>query len=323
MDFLGLRNLTVLQDAVRNIEVSTGETLVLEQLPLDDLPTYQLLASGYTLGVFQLDGGPMRSLLRLLKPDCFEDIAAVLALYRPGPMGADSHTNYALRKNGKQPITPIHPELAEPLAEILAPTYGLIVYQEQVMEIPQKLAGYSLGRAGPAPPGDGQEEARGARGREGGLRRGHEGQRLLPGRGRHAVGDPGPVLRLRLQQVPHRGLRAGLLLDGLPQGQLPRPVHGRAAVVGEGRQGQDGALPQRVPPDEDPGAAAGRQRVRTRRSPRSARDIRFGLTAIRNVGANVVGEIVRARADRGRFTDFNDFMERSRRWSATSGSSSR
>ena len=72
---------------MRNIEASTGETLVLEQLPLDDLPTYQLLARGDTLGVFQLDGGPMRSLLRLLKPDCFEDIAAVLALYRPGPDG--------------------------------------------------------------------------------------------------------------------------------------------------------------------------------------------------------------------------------------------
>ncbi|MCP6390572.1 hypothetical protein NL487_27000, partial [Klebsiella pneumoniae] len=86
---------------------------------------------GDTLGVFQLDGGPMRSLLRLMKPDNFEDISAVIALYRPGPMGVDSHTNYALRKNGLQKITPIHPELAEPLAEILDTTYGLIVYQEQ------------------------------------------------------------------------------------------------------------------------------------------------------------------------------------------------
>lgn len=82
-----------------------------------------------------------------MKPDNFEDISAVLALYRPGPMGADSHTNYALRKNGLQEITPIHPELAEPLADILDTTYGLIIYQEQVMAIAQRVAGYSLGQA--------------------------------------------------------------------------------------------------------------------------------------------------------------------------------
>src|SRR5690606_22697813 len=119
----------------------------LETLPLDDTGAYELLARGDTLGVFQLDGGPMRSLLRLMKPDNFEDISAVIALYRPGPMGVDSHTNYALRKNGLQAITPIHPELEEPLADILEGTYGLIVYQEQVMAVAQKLAGYSLGQA--------------------------------------------------------------------------------------------------------------------------------------------------------------------------------
>jgi DNA polymerase III subunit alpha len=147
MDFLGLRNLTVLDDAVANIKLNRGFHLVLEDLPLDDGPTYALLSRGDTLGVFQLDGGQMRSLLRLMRPDNFEDISAVLALYRPGPMGADSHTNYALRKNGRQPITPIHPDLAEPLAEILDTTHGLIVYQEQVMAIAQKVAGYSLGQA--------------------------------------------------------------------------------------------------------------------------------------------------------------------------------
>src|SRR5262249_57345373 len=109
-------------------------------LPLDDKPAYELLARGDTLGVFQLDGGPMRSLLRLMRPDNFEDISAVLALYRPGPMGANSHTNYALRKNGQQEITPIHPELAEALADILDTPYGLIVYQEHVTAISQRVA---------------------------------------------------------------------------------------------------------------------------------------------------------------------------------------
>ncbi len=147
MDFLGLRNLTIIDDALDNIAANRGETLVLEQLTLDDAASYELLARGDTLGVFQLDGGPMRSLLRLMKPDNFEDISAVLALYRPGPMGVDSHTNYALRKNGQQEITPIHAELEEPLRDILGGTYGLIVYQEQVMAAAQQLAGFSLGQA--------------------------------------------------------------------------------------------------------------------------------------------------------------------------------
>ena len=147
MDFLGLRNLTIIDDALDNIEANRGEKLVLEDLDLTDRASYDLLARGDTLGVFQLDGGPMRGLLRLMKPDNFEDISAVLALYRPGPMGVDSHTNYALRKNGLQEITPIHPELEEPLSDILDTTYGLIVYQEQVMAVAQRLAGYSLGQA--------------------------------------------------------------------------------------------------------------------------------------------------------------------------------
>ncbi|MCU1565878.1 MAG: dnaE [Pseudarthrobacter sp.] len=135
MDFLGLRNLTIISDALENIKMNRGIDLDLENLELDDAPSYELLARGDTLGVFQLDGGPMRSLLKLMKPDNFEDISAVLALYRPGPMGANAHTDYALRKNGIQEVIPIHPELEEPLKEILGGTYGLIVYQEQVMAV--------------------------------------------------------------------------------------------------------------------------------------------------------------------------------------------
>src|SRR3989440_5932597 len=131
MDFLGLRTLTVLDDCLAHIETNRGETVVLETLPLDNTATYQLLSRGDTLGVFQFDGGPMRSLLRAMRPDSFEDISAVNALYRPGPMGANAHIDYAERKNGRKPITPLHPELAEPLAEILDETYGVIVSQEE------------------------------------------------------------------------------------------------------------------------------------------------------------------------------------------------
>lgn len=148
MDFLGLRNLTVIEDAIENIRVNRGSSVVLEELDLNaDSATYDLLGRGETLGVFQLDGDNMRSLLRLLRPTEFEHISAVIALYRPGPMGMNSHINYAQRKNGLQKSDGLHPELSEPLSEILDPTYGLIVYQEQVMAAAQRVAGYTLGQA--------------------------------------------------------------------------------------------------------------------------------------------------------------------------------
>ena len=145
MDFLGLRNLTVLEDAVAGIKSNRGIEIDLDHLALDDKPTYELLARGDTLGVFQLDGSPMRALLRAMRADKFGDISAVIALYRPGPMA--SAPVYADRKTGRAPVTPIHPELAEPLNDILGESYGLLVYQEDVMFAAQKLAGYSAGSA--------------------------------------------------------------------------------------------------------------------------------------------------------------------------------
>jgi DNA polymerase-3 subunit alpha len=148
MDFLGLRNLTILDDALTNVRANVGLDVDLDALSKDptDPATYELLGRGDTLGVFQFDGGPMRALLRQMKPDNFEDISAVGALYRPGPMGAGSHTAYALRKNGLQPVSYPHPELAEALEPILGTTYGLIVYQEQVMAIAQRLAATAWAR---------------------------------------------------------------------------------------------------------------------------------------------------------------------------------
>ncbi|WP_298748141.1 DNA polymerase III subunit alpha [uncultured Serinicoccus sp.] len=140
MDFLGLRNLTVLDDAITNIRDNRGQDIDLDALSKDmtDRATYDLLSRGDTLGVFQLDGNGMRQLLRLMQPDTFEDISAALALYRPGPMGVNAHTNFALRKNGKQENTPLDPELKgklQPemeaaLQPILENTYGLCVAGE-------------------------------------------------------------------------------------------------------------------------------------------------------------------------------------------------
>ena len=147
MDFLGLSNLTVIHDTLKNIEANGKQPIDHTKIPLDDAETYKLLARGDTLGVFQLDSDGMRALLKSLKPDNFNDISALIALYRPGPMDMDSHNNYAKRKNGLQKIEPIHPELEKPLKQVLDETYGLIVYQEQVQSAARILAGYSLGKA--------------------------------------------------------------------------------------------------------------------------------------------------------------------------------
>ena len=147
MDFLGLRNLTVIGDALENIKINRGEEVHLEALETTDPKVYELLSRGDTLGIFQLDSGGMQELLKRMQPTGFNDIVASLALYRPGPMGVNAHWDYADRKNGRKPIEPIHPELEEPLKQILDETYGLIVYQEQIMEISRKVANYTAGEA--------------------------------------------------------------------------------------------------------------------------------------------------------------------------------
>ncbi|MGS2618540.1 DNA polymerase III subunit alpha [Micromonospora sp. LZ34] len=309
MDFLGLRNLTIIDDALKNIALNHGTTVDLLKLPLDDKPTYELLARGDTLGVFQLDGGPMRSLLRLMKPDNFEDISAVLALYRPGPMGANSHTNYALRKNGLQEITPIHPELAEPLEEILGPTYGLIVYQEQVQRAAQVLAGYSLGKA------DLLRRAMGKKKKE------VLDKEFIPfrdgmrtnGYSDEAIQTLWDILVPFADYAFNKAHTAGYGLVSYWTGYLKAnyPAEYMAALltsVGDDKDKMALYLSecrrmgiQVLPPD-----------VNTSAGPFTpvGKDIRFGLAAIRNVGANVVSAIMRCRKEKGDYTDFYDFLSK-------------
>ncbi len=143
MDFLGLRNLDVITDTLGIIEESRGVTLDIDAIPLDDELTLALLCRGEGIGIFQLEGGPMRALTRALAPTSFEDVAALVALYRPGPMAANMHYDYADRKNGRKPVEYFHPDAEE----ILADTYGLMIYQESVMRVAQRFAGYSLAQA--------------------------------------------------------------------------------------------------------------------------------------------------------------------------------
>ncbi len=142
-DFLGLKNLTVIDNAVKLIRTGKCPDLDIATLAYDDAESYQLLQAGNTTGVFQLESSGMKELLVKLKPSCFEDIVAVCALYRPGPLGSGMVDDFIQRKHGKKKITYDFPQL-EP---ILKDTYGVIVYQEQVMQIAQVLGGYSLGGA--------------------------------------------------------------------------------------------------------------------------------------------------------------------------------
>jgi DNA polymerase-3 subunit alpha len=309
MDFLGLRNLTIIGDCIENIKANRGIDLDLESLALDDPKAYELLGRGDTLGVFQLDGGPMRDLLRRMQPTEFNDIVAVLALYRPGPMGMNAHNDYADRKNGRQAIKPIHPELEEPLKEILAETYGLIVYQEQIMFIAQKVASYTMGKA------DALRKAMGKK-------------------------------KLEVLEAEYKGFREGMTANGFSEGAVKAlwdtilPFAGyafnKSHAAGYGlvsywtaylkanypAEYMAGLLTS-VGDDKDKAAVylADCRRLGITVLPPDVNesvqnfasvgnDIRFGLGAVRNVGANVVASLVNTRSEKGKFTDFSDYLNK-------------
>ncbi|HMK97630.1 MAG TPA: DNA polymerase III subunit alpha, partial [Acidimicrobiales bacterium] len=143
MDFLGLRNLSVIERTLDMVEANTGERPNIDEVPLDDAATYELLQRGDTVGVFQMEGTNMRALARSVAPTSLEDLAAINALYRPGPMAANMHYDFADRKNGRKPVTSLHPEMTE----LLADTFGLMIYQESMLRVAQRFAGYTLAEA--------------------------------------------------------------------------------------------------------------------------------------------------------------------------------
>lgn len=307
MDFLGLRNLSVIDDCLSNIKRNQGIEVTLSTSNLDDSKTFELLARGDSLGVFQLDGAPMRALLKSMAPDSFEDISAVIALYRPGPMGVNAHNDYADRKNGRKKVEPIHPELAEPLAEILDDTYGLIVYQEQVMAIAQKVAGFSLGRA------DLLRKAMGKKNKdildkeyvhfESGMR--------ANGFSTDAIEELWKTLIPFSDYAFNRAHSAGYGVVAYWTAYLKAnyPTEYMAALLTSVRDDKDKSALylnecrrmgiKVLPPDVNSSEAD--------YAPRG-NDIRFGLTAIRNIGENVVASIKRSREEKGDFTSFTDFL---------------
>ena len=309
MDFLGLRNLTIISDAVENIKSNRGIDLDLESLSLDDPESYRLLARGDTLGVFQLDGGPMRSLLKLMEPEEFEHISAVLALYRPGPMGANSHTNYALRKNGKQEIEPIHPELEEPLKDILDTTYGLIVYQEQVMAIAQKVANYTLGEA------DLLRRAMGKK-KKAELDKQyatfHDGM-ISNGYSEGAIKALWDILLPFSDYAFNKAHTAayGLVSYWTAYLKAHFPQEYMAALLTSVGDNKD-KLALYLNECRAMGITVLAPDVNesTLTFAPVGDDIRFGMGAIRNVGANVVEGMIAAREEKGRYESFNDFLKK-------------
>ena len=318
MDFLGLRNLDVIEITLDLVEQSTGARPDIDRVPLDDDRTFELLRRGDTVGVFQLEGGPMRALLRSLAPTQFEDVAALVALYRPGPMAQNWHNEYADRKNGRKPVTYPHPDLEE----VLAPTYGLMIYQEQLMRVAQRLAGYSLEEADNLRKATGkkihamivQERSKFVAGC---VSQGHStefGERIFDTiepfadysfNKSHSVGYGFVTYQTAYLKANHPVEYFAALLTSVKTNKDQTAV-----FLNECRQlGVDVLVPDvnaslsdfSVRP-ADPDAAPGSGHDRPA--------IHFGMSAVRNVGEGVVGQIVATRDDGGPFVDFYDFCDR-------------
>ena len=305
MDFLGLRTLSIIDEALRLIETSTGTAVDIDAIPLDDEKTFRLLQAGDSLGVFQLESAPMRSLMRSLAPTVFDDVAALVALYRPGPMAANMHNDYADRKNGRKPIDLPHADLDE----ILTETYGLMIYQESVMRVAQRIAGYTLAEA------DDLRKACGKKDRkliaeqrvkfvDGTVASGydeHLGTRLFDiiepfadyaFNKSHAFGYGLISYQTAFLKSNYRVQFMAAVLTGVKHNLDKAGVY-----LNDCRQAN---IVVEVPD------------INRSEVDFAAKDSRipFGLSAVRNVGEGVVSPIVEERSSNGDYKDFYDFCER-------------
>ncbi|HZA84570.1 MAG TPA: DNA polymerase III subunit alpha, partial [Actinomycetes bacterium] len=314
MDFLGLRNLDVITDTLDLIRTFRGEDVDIDTIPLDDPPTYELLKNGDSIGVFQLEGGPMRALMRALAPTGFEDVAALVALYRPGPMAANMHNDYADRKNGRKPVTYYHADLEE----ILAPTYGLMIYQEQLMLVAQRLAGYTLEEA------DNLRKATGKKKRDliakerskfvAGCHANGYGREF----GESMFGIIEPFADYSFNKSHSVGY--GFVAYQTAYLKAHHPVEYLAALLTSVKDDKDRTavylaecralgIPVLVP-DINVAESDFVGKTGARGVPDGTAAIPFGLSAVRNVGEGIVAHIVEERTANGSYRDFADFCSR-------------
>ena len=311
MDFLGLRTLTVIQDAVKLIEKNTGKKIDVDHLNMEDAGVYEMIGQGKTEGVFQLESAGMKSFMKELKPHNLEDIIAGISLYRPGPM--DFIPKYIEGKNHPESISY---DCAE-LEEILAPTYGCIVYQEQVMQIVMKLAGYTLGRS---------DLVRRAMSKKKGDVMARERKNFVYGN--EAEGVPGCIARGIPEQTANhifdemidfakyafnKSHAAAYAVVAYQTAYLKYyyPVEFMAAlltsVLGNGAKVSDYIYNCRkmgieiLPPDINEGEG---------NFSASDQGIRYGLSAIKSLGKPVINSILAEREKHGKFKDLKDLVER-------------
>ncbi|HLX77382.1 MAG TPA: DNA polymerase III subunit alpha, partial [Acidimicrobiales bacterium] len=313
MDFLGLRNLSVIETALDLIGEATGERPDIDAIRLDDELTYEMLRRGDSIGVFQLEGGAMRTTLRALAPTCFDDVAALVALYRPGPMAANMHRDYPELKNGRMPISYVHPDMEE----VLGDTYGLMLYQESVMRVAERFAGYTLEEA------DNLRKACGKKSRdliaaerkkfiEGCVTRGYGedlGTKLFniiepfadyAFNKSHAYGYGFVAYQTAWLKANHPVEYLAALLSSVKDDKDKTAVY-----LGECRAR---SIEVRVP-DINTSFSNFTAHRSVDASSGSGRII-FGLSAVRNVGEGVVAQIVAERERNGPFHDFFDFCWR-------------
>ncbi|MDH3425119.1 MAG: DNA polymerase III subunit alpha, partial [Acidimicrobiia bacterium] len=305
MDFLGLRNLSTIERALELIEANGGGRIDIDAVELDDPEVYEMLQRGDSMGVFQLEGTSMRSLMRNLRPDRFADLVALVALYRPGPLGAGMHTEYADRKNGRAKVEYLHPELKT----ILGDTYGIMVFQEQVMQVAQQMAGFSMieaddlrkamGKKIPEVMADQEEKfAKGC------IERGHPPHLAseLFGFIEHFAGYG--------FNKPH-SVAYALVAYQTAWLKVHHPAEYMAALLTATKKDKDRTALY-LSECRTMGLKVLVPDVNRSEMDFAAHDgtIPFGLSAVRNVGEGVVELIVEERDKNGPFTDFGEFVNR-------------
>ena len=307
MDFLGLRTLSVIEETLRHLR-TRGVELDIDHVALDDDRTYEMLRRGETTGVFQMESPGMRNLIKLLEPDRFEDMMALVALYRPGPLNTGMHTEYAERKHGRRKVVYPHPSL-EP---VLGNTYGVMVYQEQIMQIAVRMAGYSMGQA------DTLRKVMAKKKRE---LIGAERQKFVQGCVAQGISDRLAVdLFDLIEPFADYGFPAahacayGFIAYQTAYLIAHHPVEYMASILTSVKDDKDrkpyylyACRSMRIevlPPDVN------ESDMDFAPAPGGRRAIRYGLSAVRNVGEGVVQAIVDARAADGPFGSFADLCRR-------------
>jgi len=304
-DFLGLKTLTLLHDCVKLIEKSKGVTVDLNNLPLDDKKTYKLLCSGATTGIFQLESTGIREMTVKIRPNCFEDLVAILALFRPGPLDSGMAEQYIQRKHGREQIKYLHPRLQETLKD----TYGVIVYQEQVMQIARFLAGYSMGEA---------DILRRAMGKKDPEEMSKQRERFVEGAVKNKIdADTAGEIFDQMETFARYGFNkshsAAYALVSYQTAYLKThyPVEFMAGLLTSEMGDTDKVIKNLaecreknivvLPPDINESSADFTP---------VGEKIRFGLAAVKNVGEKAVEVILQSRAEEGAFNSIFDFCRR-------------